>query len=987
MPKVTIILTSFNHDKYICHAIDSIISQTFSDFELLILDDASTDNSWWLINQYNDSRIKTFRSDVTGEVVWRTNELISEVAKGEYIAIHHSDDIWENTKLEKQVDILNRVPSVSAVFTNASAITEDGSLLADQSNFYFSVFDQPNRSRYEWLRFFFLIGNALCHPSALIRKESLAECGNYRPWFRQLDDFDLWVRLTLKSEIHVIPEKLTRFRVRLSIDEVQVSGNYKETRIRSAYELLLVLDNYKHIQTFDDLYAIFPEARKYHRTDNTDLSFVLGQTMLELATVPMARLFALELVRDAVTDPVRGARIYSTYGFGAAELIDLTGRYDVFSLEELSVLRAALTKSEAQTHELQTIKPSADVELQSLSFSQIQHSSLANQLEMMRDAWASTHKENLNCLLTTEPQPDNENETIEIHKIYVFALAAQRVQQDILERFTGNKQLPMLIKGKKYSIEIYVFNSVVDLLRAAASQQEGYIALSSRPDLIWDQHLLDRMVVEIGEINDAGRRWVCISADGADHTGKTYVSAHFNGEPSLSPDRGRRLIVQTGGTLCIINIKECRSVGILVPALTNINDYINANILLGYSHRIASHFTSLIYPCVAGIRNLCFLSLEDFVFSINNKLSSHVINNANVFANSPEPQFLLGAWVNETQGTLLVRHKLSFVVRTLFRRQHLLRRCLISIEYIRFRLGFQVEIIIATDIDKELATQEVEGLRNEFPNLIFVTAHANNESGCSRVRNLLAGLKESTGSRVAIIDDDDYYAPQAVDSFKQACQYGGDTMVVFGTQIVTEKWTLASKKWHRELVSYGHIYCADKWEDTLLGSNSIPLCGVIHPGWFVREVAQQYRYNYDLSEDFIFHLLCFTHPKRPSVQKIEGIFAYQSHRHGDDNVSTVEDRAGWVSDTGNGLFQFLFEQNQNIDRVTRASNTLDTSDMTRRIEFLEAELATTRRDWALAQAALVATMTANTADTANTVEVGKIRKLVRLAALRIKHRS
>jgi hypothetical protein len=73
---------------------------------LLILDDASYDNSWDLINQYSDSRIKAFRSEKLGEVVYRINNAIVELALGEYIAIHHSDDVWELSKLKKQVAFL-----------------------------------------------------------------------------------------------------------------------------------------------------------------------------------------------------------------------------------------------------------------------------------------------------------------------------------------------------------------------------------------------------------------------------------------------------------------------------------------------------------------------------------------------------------------------------------------------------------------------------------------------------------------------------------------------------------------------------------------------------------------------------------------------------------------------------------------------------------------------------------------------------------------
>src|SRR5688572_8156468 len=68
MPKVSVLLTSFNHSRFIREAIDSVLHQTFADFELLILDDASTDDSWWIINSYRDPRIKAIRTSKKGEI-------------------------------------------------------------------------------------------------------------------------------------------------------------------------------------------------------------------------------------------------------------------------------------------------------------------------------------------------------------------------------------------------------------------------------------------------------------------------------------------------------------------------------------------------------------------------------------------------------------------------------------------------------------------------------------------------------------------------------------------------------------------------------------------------------------------------------------------------------------------------------------------------------------------------------------------------------
>jgi len=334
MHKVSILLTSFNHANYIHEAIDSALNQTFTDFELIILDDGSSDNSWDLINQYADSRIKTYRNLVNIGGALGINKTISEVAMGEYIAIHHSDDVWEHNKLEKQVAFLDVHPEIGAVFTNALAVGEDSSPLIDKGQFYSKIFDQPNRTRHEWLRFFFSHGNALCHPSVLIRKVCYENCGLYPYGLAQLGDFDMWMRLCLKYEIYVLPERLVRFRVR--DNEANASASRPETTIRHLYEFYRLLQNYRKIKNFDDLVKIFPSAEKYNRDEETDMDFILGMIVLEGISHPLKQLFGQDILFEAISDPMRAANIKRLYGFDYNSFIALTGVNDVFSQEKFN---------------------------------------------------------------------------------------------------------------------------------------------------------------------------------------------------------------------------------------------------------------------------------------------------------------------------------------------------------------------------------------------------------------------------------------------------------------------------------------------------------------------------------------------------------------------------------------------------------------------------------------------------------------------------
>jgi len=314
-------------------SIESVLNQTFTDFELVIGDDASTDESWDIIQSYSDPRIRSYRHETTqaGGII---NEFVlSGKISSKYIAIQHSDDIWEPYKLEKQVPILDENQQIGAVFTNVSVIGENNELFNKHTHPYQTVFDQPNRSRYEWLSYFFYTGNALCHPSVLIRKACYDACGVYRYGLTQLGDFDLWVRLCLKYDFHILPDKLIKLRV-LS-NEMNASANRPDARIRRQFEALQILDNFKHILTFEELRQIFPTAEKYARSSGSDVGFILGMLSTESETSygNITYLFGLTLLFEALNDPDRASKIHKLYGFNQKDFIKLIAKQDIFSVE------------------------------------------------------------------------------------------------------------------------------------------------------------------------------------------------------------------------------------------------------------------------------------------------------------------------------------------------------------------------------------------------------------------------------------------------------------------------------------------------------------------------------------------------------------------------------------------------------------------------------------------------------------------------------
>ena len=229
-PKVSILIPAYNHEKYLKETIDSVLNQTMSDFELLISDDCSTDNTADVIRNYSDERIKSVFFEKNVGTVRALNYLL-QLAKGEYIAVLGSDDVWEKEKLEKQINILEQDKSLAACFSTATIIDQNSDEIIDKSIFPVDIFEFENRDKALMLREFFASGNHLCHSSALIRRDIHEQVGEYSVCYRQLHDFDLWVRILIGYKIHVTNYPLVRYRF------ISNSGNVSQNTEKNNFRL------------------------------------------------------------------------------------------------------------------------------------------------------------------------------------------------------------------------------------------------------------------------------------------------------------------------------------------------------------------------------------------------------------------------------------------------------------------------------------------------------------------------------------------------------------------------------------------------------------------------------------------------------------------------------------------------------------------------------------------------------------------------------
>lgn len=253
-PSISVVLPNYNGSDFLKKAVDSVLAQTFTDFELIVVEDGSTDQSAELLASYSDSRIRVILLEQNEHICVALNTGLA-AARGKYIARIDSDDCWLPNKLEKQYRYMEENPDCGACFSLVTVVDEDETILKQEQSPFVSIFREGNRSRYEWLRYLFFYGNHLCHSSAFFRRDIVQQIGPYRTSLVQLQDYEYWMRIAGIRELYILQEPLVRYRHHLR------GGNVSEATqtnlIRSKYEFYNVLRGCMEQITDDTLAASF----------------------------------------------------------------------------------------------------------------------------------------------------------------------------------------------------------------------------------------------------------------------------------------------------------------------------------------------------------------------------------------------------------------------------------------------------------------------------------------------------------------------------------------------------------------------------------------------------------------------------------------------------------------------------------------------------------------------------------------------------------
>jgi glycosyltransferase involved in cell wall biosynthesis/peptidoglycan/xylan/chitin deacetylase (PgdA/CDA1 family) len=197
-PIITVLMTVYNGENYLNEAIESVLCQTFNDFEFLIIDDASTDNSVEIINSYNDSRIKFLINDKNiGQTSSLNNGLVR--AQGKYVARFDQDDVCLPRRLEEQFIFFKNNPSVSIVCSREYSINEKGEKIG--------AWNRELNNYGDFLGYILLGINPIWTPSVMFIKNDIIQMNGFDKDFGPASDFELWSRIAIKRlNAKIVPQ-------------------------------------------------------------------------------------------------------------------------------------------------------------------------------------------------------------------------------------------------------------------------------------------------------------------------------------------------------------------------------------------------------------------------------------------------------------------------------------------------------------------------------------------------------------------------------------------------------------------------------------------------------------------------------------------------------------------------------------------------------------------------------------------------------------
>lgn len=330
-PKISILAPSFNHEKFVGFFIQSILAQSFSDFECIIVDDCSTDRNVQEILKCKDTRIKLVQHPYNQGINASLNTAF-ENASGEYLVFLATDDMLEPNALEILHQSLEQNPNAKAIYPQLMKIDKDNQKL--------EILEVARRSRYELLHHLFMKGNCLTSPGMALRKSDFAEI--LYPLDRAMcnhQDVQMHIKLLLRGGVVLLDEILVLYRFDERTNNISaLNGNTFKRENMEKSKLMDTFLEFKNIAGAEELCkSVFArEIKTLNITPNASiLEYFLGRVAL-LSPIELNRMWGYHQIMESYASKEGAQKLKELYNFEFKDYLKL--------IESLEILDEAHTK-------------------------------------------------------------------------------------------------------------------------------------------------------------------------------------------------------------------------------------------------------------------------------------------------------------------------------------------------------------------------------------------------------------------------------------------------------------------------------------------------------------------------------------------------------------------------------------------------------------------------------------------------------------------
>lgn len=347
-PLVSICISCYNHEKYVRQALESAIDQTYSNLEIIITDDGSSDRSREIIREvikeHPDKNIRTIFSEVN--TAFAVVEEMNLSFRGKYMGGFSADDYWGNTVVETYVNYMEDHPACAVSFTAPEVIVEQSGVVVD--------FWEKNISRFELFELLFCGGNRICAPSMFARGDIWREMEGWKFQYRQLQDYEIWLRILLKYEVHFFEKGVVPVFYRIHGNNVsQVNAeNVQRDQVEKAFiqfKIMEEMDEEFFVKAFKNQLVYPRESEKFCL--NCEKLMVLKNA----PAVPSDSVIFFYFTH--IEDKEFSERIEKDYSFSRKDFWDLTGEIRGVKTEGVNIetLRSCQDMIKRQNQIIETL--------------------------------------------------------------------------------------------------------------------------------------------------------------------------------------------------------------------------------------------------------------------------------------------------------------------------------------------------------------------------------------------------------------------------------------------------------------------------------------------------------------------------------------------------------------------------------------------------------------------------------------------------------